>query len=108
MEIVNKTYNYHSHKSHNPSCDILERRLNYDTFITYGIYVKPTIHWKGPVGLPITVGTEFMEIYTGENYNAYSKKRSYSKLYYADEIPSKYKEGWLLGKWHYENNLKNL
>lgn len=74
---------FNSHKNHNPYCDILSGYLDDDTFITYGIYVK------GP-----QVGKEFMEYYTGANYAVGSKKKSHSRLFYSDKIPSKYKSQW--------------
>jgi hypothetical protein len=96
---------FRSHRSHNDHCDITVYQLDKDTNITYGIYVKSTIHWKGPVGLPIQPGTEFMEIYVGENYNVDSKKRSNSRHYYADAIPKKYNELWQSLKEYYETEI---
>lgn len=105
MNIQNK-YKFNSHKVHNPDCDILESRIDNDTFITYGIYVKPAFHKHRNKDLP--VGTEFCEVYTGENYNVGSKKRSNSRMYYADEIPAKYKSMWNDARSHYIRNLIEL
>ncbi len=80
--------NFNSHLNHNPDCDIVEGRLNIDTFITFGIYVNDTKSNKK--------GDKFMELYTGENYNVHSKKRSHSRHYTVDKIPAKYKGTWEL------------
>lgn len=92
-----KSLNFNSHTNHNPECDILEGHIDSDTFITYGIYVK------GP-----KKGTEFMEYYSGSNYKVGSSKRSSSKMYDADKIPSKYKAMWSDLKAEYENNYAPL
>jgi hypothetical protein len=108
MNPDNITFN--SHKNHNPDCDILCYQLDKDTTITYGVYVKPAIRWKGPVGYPIQIGTEFMEVYVGENYNVDSTKRSHSRCYYNDgdtKVPAKYHKLWQDLKTHY-NNLSTI
>lgn len=92
---------FHSHKNHNPSCDILEYHIDKDTFITYGIYVKPAVRVIEGIDYQLKVGHEFMEIYTGENYNVDSTKRSHSRLYYANTIPEKYKALWQSLRSHY-------
>ena len=89
---------FNSHKNHNPAADILQRQLDRDTTITYGIYVKDLGSQKK--------GDEFMEIYIGSNYVPYSTKRSNSKYYTSDQIPSKYKSVWDELKSKYENELK--
>ncbi len=104
MNPSNITFN--SHTNHNPDCDIVCYQLDKDTSITYGVYVKPTIRFKGPIGYPIQIGTEFMEVYVGENYNINSKKRSYSRVYYNDgdtKVPAKYHKLWQDLKSHYNN-----
>lgn len=89
---------FNSHKNHNPAADILQRQLDRDTMITYGIYVKDLGSKKK--------GDEFMEIYIGSNYVPDSTKRSHSKYYTSDQIPSKYKSVWDELKSKYENELK--
>jgi hypothetical protein len=89
---------FNSHKNHNPTADIVERQLDKDTMITYGIYVKDS----GPK----KKGDEFMEIYTGENYVVGSKKRSHSRYFDADKIPAAYRKTWEELKSKYENELK--
>lgn len=89
-----KNVKFNSHKNHNPSADILQGHLDDDTFITYGIYVKDS---SGK-----SKGDEFMEIYTGSNYNPDSTKRSHSRVYSPDKIPSKYKSAWNDLKKEYE------
>jgi hypothetical protein len=85
---INEAYKFYdlffnSHVDHNPECDILEGHLDKDSLITYGIYVK------GP-----KEGLEFMEYYSGSNYKPTSDKRSSSRLFMVDKIPSKYKSMW--------------
>lgn len=95
-----KKIKFNSHKNHNPSADILQGHLNDDTFITYGIYIKDASGKK--------VGDEFMEIYTGENYNVGSSKKSNSRVYSPDKIPSKYKSMWNDLKSEYESTYSSL
>ena len=100
------TFNLHTF--HNPDCDILEYQLDKDTNITYGIYVKSAIRWRGPVGLPIQIGDEFMELYVGENYNVGSKKRSHSRCYYEiDKLPKKHLAIWQQLKNYYLDCKEN-
>ena len=82
---------FNSHKNHNPECDILEGHLDKDSLITYCINIK------GP-----NKGEESMEYYMGSNYNAASDKKSFSKHYTIDKIPSKYKSAWTELKNKYE------
>lgn len=91
-------FQFNSHKNHNPNCDILQGHLDGDTFITYGIYVKDEGSKK--------VGDEFMEYYTGSNFNVGSTKRSNSRAYTVDKIPAKYKAAWEELKSKYENEYK--
>ena len=77
--------NFHSHKNHNPACDILEGHIDDDSFITYGIYVN------GP-----RKGQEFCEYYRGKNYNVRSKLKSYSRCWNPTNIPVKYYTMWQL------------
>jgi len=97
----------------NPDCNIISAHINNDTTITYGVYIKPTLHLiqgQDPaVRIPknIQTGQEFMEVYTGENYVTTSNKRSYSRLYYSDAIPAKYKQAWQQLKDHYTNNISD-
>ena len=86
---VNSTignFTFNSHKWHNPSCDIVELKIDDDTFITYGVYVKDVetqLHSKIK-----REGTQFMEYYSGPNYNLNSKKsRNYSRAYGLDNAP---------------------
>jgi len=92
------SFKFNSHKNHNPCCDILEGHLDKDTFITYGIYIKDDGSKKK--------GDEFMEYYTGENYKVGSTKKSNSKAYTVDKIPSKYKAAWEELKSKYEAEYK--
>jgi hypothetical protein len=94
-----KRIKFNSHTVHNPSCDIVEYKIDNDTFITYGVYVTK---FKD-----IQPGEEFMEIYVGENYNVGSKKRSYSRMYYASEIPGTWKDTWKMIRKYYQSNLTN-
>ena len=107
-----------SHKNHNPSCDILCYQLDKDTTVTYGVYVKrhvrKTVH-KSPRGsylgggmYGINKGTEFMEVYVGENYNVGSTKRSYSRCYYygPDKMPERHFKLWLELKQLYKEKYK--
>ena len=71
-------------ESHNPDYDILCGRVDDETFITYCLQIK------GP-----NPGEETMEIYRGENYNANSKLRSWSRRYVKDAIPSNWRASWL-------------
>jgi hypothetical protein len=91
-------FEFNSHKNHNPCCDILQGHLDKDTFITYGIYVKDDGARKK--------GDEFMEYYTGENYNVGSSKKSSSRAYTVDKIPAKYKTAWEELKAKYEAEYK--
>lgn len=91
-------FKFNSNKVHNPCCDILEGHLDKDTFITYGIYVKDDGSKKA--------GDEFMEQYTGSNYKVGSEKRSSSRVYTVDKIPSKYKTAWEELKAKYEKEYK--
>lgn len=91
-------FKFNSHKNHNPQADILQGHLNRDTFITYGIYVKDSSSRKA--------GDEFMEYYSGENYNTGSTKRSSSRVYSPDKIPAKYKAAWEELKAKYEKEYK--
>jgi hypothetical protein len=91
-----KNVKFNSHKNHNPSADIIEGHIDGDTFITYGIYVN------GP-----KKGEEFMEIYTGENYKVGSTKKSNSRVYSPDKIPSKYKSMWTDLKNTYKSEYSN-
>lgn len=91
---------FNSHTVHNPSCDIVEYRIDNDTFITYGVYLVAETH-RISLGDPsvytiknIQPGEEFMELYVGENYNVGSTKRSYSRMYYASDIPVKWQKTW--------------
>lgn len=74
---------FRSHQSHNPYTDILEGKIDKDSFITYYINVKGK-----------DVGKEGMEYYSGENYVVGSNKKSVSRNYSIDQIPSKYKKAW--------------
>ena len=91
-------YKFNSHKVHNPACDIIQGHLDKDTYITYGIYVKDAGSKKA--------GQEFMECYTGENYNLGSLKRSNSRYYEPNTIPAKYLAAWNELKSKYENEYK--
>jgi hypothetical protein len=92
-------FEFNSHKNHNPYCDILQGHLDKDTFITYGIYIKDD-------GTRRKAGDEFMEYYTGENYNVGSSKKSNSRVYSVDKIPAKYKAAWEELKAKYESEYK--
>lgn len=89
---------FHSHKTHNPTADILQRQLDRDTQVTYVINVKDSGSQKK--------GDEFMELYVGSNYSPGSSKRSYSKLYTPDQIPAKYRSIWNELKDKYNSELK--
>ena len=97
---------FHSHKNHNPYCDIVCYQIDNDTNFTYGTYVKQC---KLPLGHE--VGTEFGEVYFGENYNIDSKKNSYSRAYKAGEhtvhsLPKKYRQLWQELKTYYNEQIK--
>jgi hypothetical protein len=62
---------FNCHTKHNPNCDILESKLDEDSFITYGVYVN------GP-----NKGKDFFEYYYGANYVLGSNMRSHSRLYH--------------------------
>lgn len=84
---------------HNPYVDSVEGYLDKDSFITYGIYVESTESND--------IGDEFMEYYSGPNYVPGSKKKSNSRFYTPEKIPTKYKELWNLLKHKYQNELKD-
>jgi hypothetical protein len=90
---------FNSHKNHNPYTDIVEGKLDKDTMMTYCITVKD----DGK----IPIGTESMELYIGDNYVLGSTKKSYSRHYAVDKIPSKYKKLWLELKELYETKYIN-
>jgi len=92
----------------NDHCHILELRLDKDTNMTYGIYIKPVNRPSSTGNKIIPVGQEFCEVYVGENYNALSKKRSYSRCYYIGDanLPKKYQQNYLELKKLYENKYK--
>jgi hypothetical protein len=106
--ILQKSIKYHTY---NPDCNIVTGYIDADTFITYGIYIKPTIHLMrttdSAVHIPrnIQPGQEFIEIYTGENYVPSSKKRSHSRHFYSEAIPASYRQAWQTLKDYYENIL---
>jgi hypothetical protein len=81
IKIVKTKFN--SHKNHNPYTDILEGKIDNDSFITYYVNVKGK-----------DIGKEGMEYYSGENYVAGSNKKSSSRNYSVDQIPAKYKKAW--------------
>lgn len=111
-KIQQSTINHHVY---NPDCDLVTGYIDEDTFITYGIYTKPTKHFERigsrmeHTGRLIEVGQEFMEVYTGENYVPSSKKRSHSRHYYSDSIPASYMEAWETLKEYYKSikQIKN-
>ena len=104
---------FNRHTVHNPSCDIVEYKINNDAFITYRVYVTPAVHGISVGDSNVTIlkdiqpGEEFMEMYVGENYNIGSNKRSYSRMYYAAEIPVKWKDTWKMIREYYQSNLRN-
>lgn len=84
---------FNSHKNHNPHCDILEGKLDGDSFITYYIELK--------------TGNEGMEYYKGENYVVGSNKKSFSRIFKSEqEIPTKYRELWEVLKKTYQTCYK--
>lgn len=99
------------HTLHNPDCDILVYRDDKDTNITYGIYVKPYINKSGRGNYigngqwEIPVGTEFMEVYVGENYVQGSRAKSYSRVYYdkQDKMPKSRTILWFKLRAHYQH-----
>lgn len=106
------TFNLHTF--HNPHCDIIEYQVDKDTNITFGVYVKPYINrtgrgsYVGQGQYQIEAGTEFMEVYVGENYNVGSKKRSHSRMYYDDmKLPKKHAELWKQLKNYYSDCKEN-
>ena len=90
---------FHSYKNHNPAADILELKLNADTFITYVVYVKNTARNKK--------GDELMEYYTGANYCPQSTKKSYSRAYKIGHIPSKYRGKFIKLNAIYQKEYQN-
>ncbi len=102
-EFINEAFNFkkivfNSHTNHNPNVDIVEGHIDNDSFIVYGIYVNNSSNREK--------GTEFMEYYSGSNYKVGSTKRSNSKHFEADKIPSKYKGMWNDLKDIYEKDFK--
>lgn len=92
---------FHSHKDHNPNCDIVCGQLDSDTVICYGVYVK-----ERPLN---KVGTEFFEYYSGKNYVFGSKQdKSYSSGCPADRIPPKYLKPWQQLKDIYRESYKSV
>jgi hypothetical protein len=87
-----------SHKNHNPYCDIIESRIDIDSYITYGIYVN------GP-----KIGDEFFEYYRGSNYNVGSKLSSYS-LHKGgeDNVPKAHKNRWNAAREYYQNLVAEM
>jgi hypothetical protein len=81
---------FHSHKNHNPTCDILIGHLPNGADLTYCIEVN------GP-----TKGAECCEYYSGENYTD-TKARSYSRNWKSINIPQKYFNEWQLLRQIYE------
>ena len=94
VEIIETKFN--SHKNHNPYTDIIEGKIDNDSFITYYVNVKGN-----------EVGKEGMELYVGENYVEGSKKRSSSRNFSVDQIPLKYKKAWNKLKLEYQEKYKN-
>jgi len=86
-----KGVRFFSHKNHNPDCDIMVGQIDDDTSLSYGVYVK------GP-----RTGQEFCEYYSGENYNILSRKRSCSRMWYADKMPIKYRKLWEVLRSNYQ------
>ena len=64
--------------------DILQGFIDRDTYITYVFYTENSKY----------AGEESMELYRGANYVPGSKKSSYSRYWYANKIPSIYKDHW--------------
>ena len=94
VQIIETKFN--SHKNHNPYADILEGKIDKDSFITYYVYVKGD-----------EIGKEGMEYYVGSNYVVGSSKKSSSRRYDADKIPSKYKKAWDRLKSEYNEKHKD-
>ena len=100
-----------NHHTYNPDCNIVTGYIDADTFITYGVYIKPTVHLMrtedSAVRVPrnILPGQEFMEVYTGQNYVPSSKKRSHSRHFYSEAIPASYMKAWQTLKDYYDNRL---
>ena len=88
-------FKFLSHKSHNPSCYIVESRIDKDSYMTYGVYVN------GP-----KTGDEFFEYYRGENYAVGSKLQSYS-LHKAgeDNVPKAHLNAWKAARTYYQDVL---
>ena len=87
-----------SHKNHNPQCDIIESRIDKDSFITYGIYVN------GP-----KTGDEFFEYYRGSNYNVGSKLPSYSlNKDGEDNVPKAHKNRWNAAREYYQDLMAEI
>jgi hypothetical protein len=92
--IFNKVV-FHSHKKHNPTCDIVCGYIGDTLCITYGVYMIGDKH-------------EFMETYSGRNYIVGSKTRSYSRVWHlpGQTIPKKWAEDWEYLKSVYEKQYK--
>jgi len=87
-----------SHKNHNPQCDIIESRIDKDSFITYGIYVN------GP-----ETGNEFFEYYRGSNYNVGSSLPSYSLHKTGeDNVPKAHKNRWNEAREYYQDLMAEI
>ena len=89
-DITPSRLKFNNHKKHNPSFDIIELKIDADTFITYFLNLK--------------TGMEGMEYYSGSNYVPGSIKRSVSYKYESNEIPKKYKAVWSGLKEYYRKN----
>lgn len=87
---------FNSHKVHNPNCDIMEIKIDKDTVLTYGIYIKGE-----------KLGEEFSEYYKGSNYVNNSTAKSYSKSYKLKDTPKKYIETVNKLKEIYNTQFKN-
>lgn len=92
-DINEQRLTFNSHLNHNPHCDILQLKINWDSFITYCV--------------DINTGIECLEYYSGENYVVGSTLKSQSRMYPVNQIPKKYKVVWNGLKEYYTRKLKN-
>lgn len=89
---------FNSHKSHNYECDIVEGKIDSDSFLTFGIHVNG-----------VNKGKTFCEYYKGSNYVANSKLPSYSRMWANEiDIPKKYYAMFKELEAIYEEQYRNI
>lgn len=89
-------FKFLSHKSHNPSCDIVVNKVSIGVEITWGIYIS------GP-----NQGQEFCEYYSGPNYVPGSfNKKSYSRCWKdTKDVPKAHRNAMEEARRYYQDVL---